>query len=154
MPKYRPNVAALILNEDGELLVCERLKNASAWQFPQGGVDKGESDLDALKREVWEEVGLKETHYTVLEQKSGYCYLYPPSVKKKKNWDGQRQTYFLCQLNAGSPEPNLGDNNPEFSDYDWVKPQEFDEAWLPKFKRSVYRRVMFDFFGVELAPAS
>lgn len=151
MAKYRPNVAAIIVNSRGEILVCERANHARSWQFPQGGVDKGESTLEALHREVWEEVGLKPKHYKVLEKKSGYKYLYAPKVQLKKKWDGQKQTYFLCQLKDSAPEIDLGKKNPEFSDYDWVRPEEFDEGWLPEFKLEVYREVMRDFFNVELA---
>ena len=154
MPKYRPNVAAIIVNKKGEILVCERSNNARAWQFPQGGVDKGETAEEALFREVWEEVGLKPEHYKVKKEKGGYKYLYPPKVSAKKKWDGQKQTYFLCELKKSAPDVDLGDNNPEFSDYDWVRPEEFDEAWLPEFKLDVYREVMKDFFKIEITAVS
>ena len=152
MPKYRPNVAAIILNDDGEILICERKNNARAWQFPQGGVDKGESLLEALHREVWEEVGLEAKHYEVVGQKGEYRYLYPPKVSAKKKYDGQKQTYFLCKLHDDAPEIEIGVNNPEFSDYDWVRPEEFDEEWLPDFKLEVYRQVMLDFFQTDIVP--
>ena len=151
MPKYRPNVAAIIMNRDGEVLICERKNNARAWQFPQGGVDKGETLKEALYREVWEEVGLKSKFYDVVDEKDGYRYLYPPKVRAKKKYAGQKQTYFLCKLRKGAPEVDLGTNNPEFSDYDWVRPEEFDEEWLPDFKLDVYRQVMRDFFAVDIA---
>lgn len=152
MPKYRPNVAAIIMNRDGEILICERSNNARAWQFPQGGVDKGESALEALHREVWEEVGLESEHYKVISEKGGYKYLYPPKVREKKKYEGQKQTYFLCKLKKSAPEVDLGENNPEFSDFDWVRPEEFDESWLPAFKLDVYRQVMKDFFEIEMIP--
>ena len=60
MPEFRPNAAALILNRSGELLVCERINDRGAWQFPQGGIDEGESALEAMYREVLEEVGIPE----------------------------------------------------------------------------------------------
>ena len=153
MPKYRSNVAAIIINREGEILVCERSNNARAWQFPQGGVDKGESLIEALYREVLEEVGLENKYYKVLDEKGGYKYLYPKKVRDKKKFDGQKQTYFLCRLKKSAPEIDLGENNPEFSDYDWVRPEEFDEAWLPDFKLDVYREVMRHFFDIEIAPA-
>jgi putative (di)nucleoside polyphosphate hydrolase len=153
MPKYRPNVAAIIINREGEILVCERSNNARAWQFPQGGVDKGETNLEALYREVLEEVGLDKKYYKVLEEKGGYKYLYPLKVRDKKKFDGQKQTYFLCRLKKSAPEIDLGENNPEFRDYDWVRPEEFDEAWLPDFKLDVYREVMHHFFDIEIASA-
>lgn len=151
MGKYRSNVAALILNRKGMILVCERKKHKGSWQFPQGGVDEGEGLKDALHREVLEEVGLKKKHYKVVEQRGGYRYAYPSSVRKKKKFEGQDQTYFLCKMKKSSPDPDLGERNPEFRDWEWVDPEDFEEYWLPEFKLEVYRAVMRDFFGVELS---
>ena len=155
MVRYRPNVAALILNEHGCLLICERTTIPGAWQFPQGGVDDGESIEQALAREVREEVGLGKEHYEVVMRKDGYRYLYPPDVrekKKKKHGNhGQEQTYFLCKLKTGAPIINVQQSPQEFRAYRWIQPNEFDLDWLPSFKREVYRDVMKDFFGIILA---
>lgn len=151
MGKYRPNVAALILNRDGHILVCERKNQKGSWQFPQGGVDRGETFEEALFREVKEEVGLKKKHYKILEVKDGYRYDYPPNIRAKKNFVGQDQVYYLCKLKKSAPDPDLGRWNPEFSDWEWVHPENFEEHWLPDFKMGVYRAVMRDFFEVELA---
>lgn len=152
MAKYRPNVAALVLNREGRLLVCERVKSKGAWQFPQGGADDGE-DLDsALAREIEEEIGLPSGSYKILEIRGVYTYLYPDQVKKQKCYfDGQEQTYYLCKLKKSAPEIDLnGHKNPEFSRYKWIKPENFKLKWLPEFKRQVYRAVMLDFFDVRL----
>ncbi len=154
MVRFRPNVAALFLNEKGRLLVCERTTLRGSWQFPQGGVDRGERMIDALYREVREEIGLSPKHYKVLEERDGYRYLYPLHVRLKKlrkhGNHGQEQTYFLCQLKSKAPEIDVDQKAPEFRDYKWIKPKDFKLKWLPKFKRDVYREVMRDFFKVEL----
>jgi len=152
MPKFRPNVAAIIVNKEGELLVCERKNTDGAWQFPQGGVDAGETEVDALHREVMEEVGIPADDYKIIESRDGYTYYYPSHVsgKKKRKWDGQEQTYFLCKLKKKAKGPDLGNNNPEFKDFDWVYPEAFDASWLPEFKLKVYKKVMKDFFGVKI----
>ena len=36
------------------------LRNGSRWDFPKGGVEKGESELQTVVREVEEETGLKD----------------------------------------------------------------------------------------------
>ena len=154
MVRYRPNVAALILNPDGCLLICERVTVAGAWQFPQGGVDPGETLEEALFREVREEVGLQPAHYQVIERRLGYRYLYPAHVRgtkvRKHGSHGQEQTHFLCHLHADAPEVNVDQKPREFRAYRWIVPEEFDLDWLPSFKRDVYREVMRDFFGIEL----
>ena len=55
---YRLNVGLIIANKEGKLLLCKR-KGMNSWQFPQGGIDYGESALKAAKRELFEEVGIK-----------------------------------------------------------------------------------------------
>jgi len=151
MASYRPNVAALIINRKGKLLICERINSTGAWQFPQGGVDDGEKHREALTREIQEEIGLPKASYKVLEKREGYTYLYPDQVKKQKLYfDGQIQTYYLCRLKKDAPSIDLDQKKPEFSDYKWIKPQDFKLKWLPEFKRQVYRAVILDFFGVRL----
>ena len=41
---YRLNVGLIICNDDGKLLLCKR-KGMNSWQFPQGGIDYGESPI-------------------------------------------------------------------------------------------------------------
>ena len=154
MVRYRPNVAALVVNSEGNLLICERLTIPGAWQFPQGGVDAGESLEQALYREVREEVGLEAKHYEVIDRRDGYRYLYPVNARWKKlrkhGSHGQEQTYYLCHLKDGAPPVNVNQKQREFRAYRWILPEEFDLDWLPAFKRDVYREVMRDFFQVEL----
>jgi putative (di)nucleoside polyphosphate hydrolase len=152
--RYRSNVAALLVNPVGNLLICERWTIPGAWQFPQGGVDANESLEAALFREVQEEVGLEAKHYNVVAQRDGYRYLYPPHVRGKKlrkhGNHGQEQTYFLCHLKPDAPPVNVNQKQREFRAYRWILPEEFDLDWLPTFKRDIYREVMRDFFQVEL----
>jgi len=151
MASYRPNVAALILNRKGKLLVCERINKKGSWQFPQGGVDEGEKLIKALSREVEEEIGLPRSSYKILEKRGGYTYLYSEQVKKQKQlFDGQEQTYYLCRLKKGAPDIDLDQKSPEFRRYSWICPEDFELKWLPEFKRQVYRAVMLDFFDVRL----
>lgn len=154
MVRYRLNVAALMLNENGSLLICERTTIPGAWQFPQGGVDDGEETEEALFREVREEIGLEKQHYEILQRKEGYRYLYPPDVRAKKikkhGNHGQEQTYFLCKLRPEAPMVNVRQSPQEFSAYRWIEPEEFDLDWLPRFKHQVYQEVMRDFFGISL----
>lgn len=154
MVRYRPNVAALVVNPAGNLLICERWTIPGAWQFPQGGVDAGETLEEALYREVQEEVGLLAHHYEVVDRRDGYRYLYPEHVRWKKlrkhGSHGQEQTYFLCHLKSDAPAVNVNQKGREFRAYRWILPEEFDLDWLPVFKRDVYREVMRDFFKIEL----
>lgn len=143
-----------MINTKGKVLVCERWKSPGAWQFPQGGVSFGETNEEALFREVKEEIGLKRKHYQIVSSKDGYRYLYPEDVRSKKvrkhGCHGQEQVYFLCELREDAPEVDVNQSPPEFEDYRWINPKNFRIEWLPDFKREVYRQVMDDFFGVKL----
>jgi putative (di)nucleoside polyphosphate hydrolase len=149
-PRYRSNVAAIIQSADQKILIGERSDVRDAWQFPQGGVRKGESTLEALFRELREEVSLKPSHYRVLDSKGPYRYLFQDG-RKKEGFDGQEQFYFLVRLTAPGSYVKVETDNPEFSRIRWIEPVDFRLQWLPEFKREVYRRVFLDFFGIRPA---
>src|SRR5947207_8758 len=71
---FRPNVAAILLNMENEMLIAERAHIRGSWQFPQGGVDPGESLEEALFRELEEEIGVREPLIQLLDRKGGYRY--------------------------------------------------------------------------------
>lgn len=152
---YRPNAAIIYQRSDGSVLVCERVRPVGAWQFPQGGMKKGESPRDAACREGMEETGFRPNEYEVIAEHGPYRYDYPPAererVLRKRGipYAGQEQHYFLCLMHSDLAEPWL--DNKEFRAYRWVQPVDFDLNSLPEFKREVYRRVLKDFFGVEKA---
>ncbi len=56
---FRPNVGIVLANEHGQVLWARRV-GQNAWQFPQGGIHQGETPEQALYRELYEEVGLRE----------------------------------------------------------------------------------------------
>ena len=64
---YRPNVAIIIVNKAGKVLWCKR-KDGYGWQFPQGGLDNGESTVEAIYRETEEEVGLKKEDLRIIKE--------------------------------------------------------------------------------------
>ncbi|RFC48740.1 MAG: putative (di)nucleoside polyphosphate hydrolase [Verrucomicrobia bacterium] len=150
MRLYRPNIAAILQDEHGRILVAERIGVRGAWQFPQGGVDEGEEMIDALKREVREELGLSETCYQPLHSRSGYRYDFPPHHRRRGVWDGQEQTYVLCRFSGSDADIDLEQDDAEFAAFRWILPDEFQLDWVPGFKREVYRQVFRDFFGIDL----
>ena len=147
--KFRPCVAALLVNTEGKLLVCERCDFANSWQFPQGGRDFGETPREALARELWEEISLLPAHYDIVDERPGYIYRFPVKHRRRGRYVGQQQVYFRCQFHGPDSLLNLETKQPEFRAFRWIEPADFDLLWLPEFKRDVYRKVINDFFGVE-----
>ncbi|MEM9283926.1 MAG: NUDIX domain-containing protein, partial [Verrucomicrobiota bacterium] len=55
MATYRPNVAAILRKpKNGKILIGHRADHRGSWQFPQGGVDKGEDLIAALEQRFME----------------------------------------------------------------------------------------------------
>jgi putative (di)nucleoside polyphosphate hydrolase len=149
-PKFRSNVAAIVIRPDGKMLIGERSNVPNAWQFPQGGVKRSEKLQEALQRELQEELSLIPRHYRVIESKGPYRYLFPPG-RTKEGFDGQEQTYFLVQFTGIDSDVDADTETPEFVNIRWIEPSEFQIDWVPDFKQEVYRQVFADFFGLILA---
>jgi putative (di)nucleoside polyphosphate hydrolase len=146
---YRLNVAAILRNPAGKILIGERADRSGAWQFPQGGVDEGETLEEALARELVEEISVQPSAYQLLTSHGPYFYLFG-NGKVVKGFHGKEQYYFLANFTADPACVDVETEHPEFCAIRWVAPAEFDIEWLPKMKREVYRAVFYDFFSVEL----
>lgn len=147
---YRPNVAAILQREDGKIFIAERINIPGAWQFPQGGVDDGETADQALFRELAEEIGVQAELLKVISRREGYRYAFPKGRLKYGIYGGQEQIYYLCCFSGTDADFNLAATHQEFASFRWIEPREFDLEWTPKFKRNVYRQVMRDFFQLDL----
>lgn len=148
---YRPNVGIVICNRAGQVLWARRYGQHS-WQFPQGGINPGETAEQAMYRELFEEVGLTKKDVRLLSSTRNWLRYKLP--KRLVRWDtkpvciGQKQRWFLLQLMCDESKVNMQTSgNPEFDDWRWVS------YWYPvrqvvSFKRDVYRRVMKEFAPV------
>ena len=147
--KYKANVAAILRNARGHILVCERLGVKDAWQFPQGGIDEGETPEQALIRELGEEIGVPGDVVHIVERKGPYWYLYG-NGRIKRGHHGKEQLYFLCDYTGSDTAIDVKTRHPEFQSFRWITPGEFRLDWLPSMKHDVYRAVFQDFFGVKI----
>ena len=147
--KYRANVAGILRNSRGKILICERLDARNGWQFPQGGVDPGETPEQALARELWEEISVEAADFQIVEHHGPYRYLFGEG-RTKKGHHGKEQIYFLCDFLGRENGIDVRTKHPEFQAYRWIYPLEFQLSWLPEMKREVYRAVFADFFRVEI----
>lgn len=147
---YRPNVAAILQRDSGEILIAERLNVRHAWQFPQGGVDDGEDMTTGLYRELEEEIGVKREQIQIKASRTGYRYAFQKGRLKYGIYGGQEQTYFLCDYLGKDKDIRLDAHHQEFGRWRWIKPSDFKLKWVPKFKRHVYHQVFKDFFEIDL----
>ena len=143
---YRSNVGIMLINDDGHVFVGQRLdNNQNAWQMPQGGVNKDEGYLMAMKRELHEETGI--TSIKVLKELDQWFeYELPKSLLGiiwKGKYRGQKQKWFIVKFTGKDSEIDLKTKHPEFIEWKWV---EMDE--LPKiivdFKKDVYEKLLLE----------
>src|SRR3954469_6148453 len=87
---YRPNVAAIVRDKEGRILLGERNDYPDSWQFPQGGCDPGETPEEALPRELREEVSLEPGDYRIVAKRGPYRYLFTGG-RRKEGYRGQEQ---------------------------------------------------------------
>ncbi len=149
---FRSNVAMVIGNGRGKLFWAKRV-GQRAWQFPQGGIDPGESAEQALYRELYEEVGLEAGDVKIVQQtKKWLRYQIPERMQRKHSNPrciGQKQRWFFLRLVGDQKKINFNaTGNPEFDAWEWVN------YWYPisavvSFKQKVYRKAL-----VEFAPAN
>jgi putative (di)nucleoside polyphosphate hydrolase len=149
---YRANVGIIISNPQGQVLWARRIGGANAWQFPQGGIDEGETPEQAMYRELHEEVGLLPQQVRVVASTSGWLnYDLPKQFVREYQLPlciGQKQKWYLLELLEGDSAVSLTSSDAiEFDHWEWVS------YWYPldqviDFKRDVYRRAL-----KELAPA-
>src|SRR5437868_14130095 len=119
--KYRRGVCGIFLATNGLVLLGERAEQPGQWQFPQGGMEEGETIVEALHREMDEEVGIRKIE--ILRQTEEFiAYNFPEGLFKNTHFIGQQHIYFV--LEGSKIVPEKIDARDEFSRFAWFTPQE------------------------------
>ena len=144
---FRPNVGIILLNQRSQVFWGKRIRTHS-WQFPQGGIDRGENPEQAMFRELHEEVGLHPQHVQVLARTRDWLrYEVPDRFIRRDargHYKGQKQIWFLLQLVGHDWDLNLrATDHPEFDAWRW------NNYWVPlevvvEFKRGVYEMALLE----------
>ena len=136
----RDGVGVIILNKDHKVFVGKRKDNPiDRWQMPQGGVEKGESYLSAMKRELYEETSIKSID--ILKEIDGFFeYELPKNLVGiiwKGKFRGQKQKWFIAKFIGDENEINLQTTNPEFIEWKWIIPDDLPKT-IVDFKKKMY----------------
>lgn len=128
----RPCAALLLRREsDGRWLLVKKPRLNHAWQFPQGGVEAGETPAQAAAREFHEEVGTQNFQMDS-EVRGVFRYRYPPNavfpdwVKDKQQFGGQEVSLFSGTFTGSQTDIRI--NEIELAGFAWVTPEE-----LPRY---------------------
>ena len=137
---FRAGVGAVIADERGRILALERSDYRGAWQLPQGGLEKTETPLQGVYREVEEETGLKRRQLQLVSQyPEVLVYELPPRAQTRKSGMGQVQYWFFFKY-VGPPDPKPNPPRGEFAAAKWAA---FDRivSGVAPFRKNVYRKL-------------
>jgi putative (di)nucleoside polyphosphate hydrolase len=148
---YRRNVGIILCNQQNKLFWARRA-NQTGWQFPQGGMDEGETPEQAMYRELYEEIGLTSKSVEVIGRTGEWVYYDLPKRFIRSNsfpiCKGQKQIWFLLRLLDDEQKICFETTEkPEFDRWRWA------EYWEPAFdvvyfKRNVYLSALTEMWSL------
>ena len=146
--RYRRGVGMMIINKKKEIFLGQRFdKDRSAWQMPQGGIDRGEKELTAFKREMLEETGIGKDYKIIIKSKK-YFYYNLPKYLQKRLWQGkfvgQKQKWFLIDYFGEDKNIHINTKKPEFQKWNWTSKESMLKLIVP-FKRKLYKEIVDEF---------
>jgi len=137
---FRIGVGIIVLNNKNQVFVGKRKDNpGNNWQMPQGGINKGEDFISAMKRELMEETSIKNIKI-LKELEHLYQYDLPKNLVGiiwKGKFRGQKQKWFITRFLGKDTEINLNTKHPEFIEWKWIEPEKLPEV-IVYFKKKIY----------------
>jgi len=148
----RLGVGIVLLNSKNKVFVGKRIDNPqNFWQMPQGGIDVNENFLEAAKRELEEETGIK-TVKIIKELDSWFIYELPQDLLGKiwqGKYRGQKQKWFIMRFLGKNDEINIKTLHPEFLEWKWIDPFELPNVAV-NFKTNIYKKLVEELTFVNL----
>ncbi len=144
---YRPCVGVMLFNPDGLVFVGRRIdQTVEGWQMPQGGIDEGETPVEAGFRELKEEIGTNKAEL-LRELPEWLTYDLPPhllGVALHGRYRGQRQKWLALRFTGEDKDINIATADPEFAQWKWLAVEALPRLIVP-FKRDTYAKVIAAF---------
>ena len=148
----RLGVGIALLNHEYKIFVGKRIDNpTNSWQMPQGGVNQNENFLEAAKRELEEETGIKKVEL-IKELDKWLTYDLPKNLLGKLwngKYRGQKQKWFIMKFIGKNEEININTKVPEFLDWKWIDPVDLTNVAVD-FKLNVYEKIKEELTSLNL----
>ena len=141
---FRRNAGIVVFRADKKVLLCQRSDMEDSWQFPQGGIEEGETPEQAAARELREETSLQGLQ-RVATLTEAARYRFPPAViasmqKRGFNNAGQDMYWSLFYFDGTDAAINLNTKTPEFKAFKWTSLEEAVELAVD-FKKPAYQKM-------------
>ena len=147
----RSGVGIALINQENKVFVGKRIDNPkNFWQMPQGGINENENYLQAAKRELLEETGLK-TVKVIKEMYNWLTYDLPKNLLGKiwnGKYRGQKQKWFIMKFLGNTNEININTQDPEFLDWKWIEISNLPKV-VVDFKLEVYKKILKELLVVK-----
>ena len=148
----RLGVGIALLNREYKVFVGKRIDNPrNSWQMPQGGVNQNENFLEAAKRELEEETGIKKVEL-IKELDVWLSYDLPKNLLGKLwkgKYRGQKQKWFIMKFVGKNEEINIKTKKPEFFDWKWIEPTDLTKVAVD-FKVDIYKKLVEELVSLKL----
>ena len=140
----RTGVGIILLNNENKVFVARRIDNSKKfWQMPQGGVDKNEDYLSAMKRELQEETSIRSIK--ILKEFDEWMeYELPKNLLGiiwKGKFRGQKQKWFITRFTGNDDEININTACPEFIEWRWIDMNQLPDV-IVDFKKDIYKKIL------------
>ena len=139
----RKGVGVVLLNKNNQIFVARRIDNPKDfWQMPQGGIDNGETPLQAAYRELKEETSIKSVKI-IQEIKDEITYNLPDNLLGiiwKGKYKGQTQKWLVMKFLGDDKEIDLKTKHPEFLEWKWINIENITDK-VVDFKLHVYEKI-------------
>ena len=142
----RIGVGVIVLNNENKVFVGKRKDNpVDKWQMPQGGINKNEDYLSAMKRELEEETSIRNIE-VLKELDKNFEYELPKELLGiiwKGKFRGQKQRWFIVKFTGEDKEINVNTKHPEFIEWRWINFEELPNV-IVDFKKKVYEELLIE----------
>jgi len=131
---YRKSTIAVIVDKNNKILLIQKQSYPdNGWDFPGGGAEEGETDEQAIMRELKEELGTDKFEL-IKKSRENNQYDWPDEViekkfeEKGKTWRGQKRSQFLVKFLGEEGDVRIQED--EIRKFRWVEVDELSKLFI------------------------